>query len=257
MDFTDKISRTITSTLTSTTSTNTITTTKTSTSTVTTTTLSLSNCIDNAAKAKRGETPVAKPSCFSSYAGSVLSSACECLSIPTPTATVIRSTTVATTTTAKTVNVVAKTTTTVKAIKTATATVGSPNFYIQASGGNVDGEYAILPRSGENIIVEFTSLDPGTLFTLDDSCHLVVAAGNSTGKIANEDGVSSYGFVFISSEDLIEQFDYVYVTCSVDAGTDRLVCSVPSGSGDSVNDNGWQVGPDSPDTPITVTAIAG
>ena len=97
---------------------------------------------------KRGASSVSKPSCFSSYTVSaVISSACSCLSIPAGTSTV---TALATAKITATVTQGITTTTTTTAATATSTVVLTPNFYLLASGGDVDGNYGHTAGGGGN-----------------------------------------------------------------------------------------------------------
>ncbi|KAI5365536.1 hypothetical protein Slin14017_G054260 [Septoria linicola] len=153
---------------------------ETSTVTVTAPTMILSfppACISGSL-VERGVKSVPKPACLLAYRKpAAISSACSCLC--TKRRAVVTTTVVTTTSVTATVTSTEEESPAVIPTVTSTTTRAVTEFYIQASGGAIDGRYANpRPTNGQ---VLFDSNTPETAYRLRDDCSFEVVGGEFSG----------------------------------------------------------------------------
>nr|OQO19752.1 hypothetical protein B0A51_11823 [Rachicladosporium sp. CCFEE 5018] len=190
------------STVTATTGTDTSTSTDSNTVTVT----ALPRCGLATATPVKVKRAISKPACFSSYTASVLSSACSCLSLATPTTTVLVNgaprivvstvtvpatftayeTSSATASTVTTVNVAATTVSVVRQTVTVDAPPVPSTFFLQAPG--LSGYYGrVFPNNGFHFD-QSSGVD--TLY-LDETCSLRLRQSFTPGKLPDSYFITS------------------------------------------------------------------
>nr|OQO19751.1 hypothetical protein B0A51_11822 [Rachicladosporium sp. CCFEE 5018] len=219
----------------------------------------LANCATTTAAAIKQKRNVEKPACLSSYSAfSILSSACSCLSIPTPSTTItvtgsptfVVSTATATSadtqlasatvTSTATVNVASTLTSVVPQTVTVPGAAIPTTFFLQALSDNVtiNGQFGRPingPASiGGNIRFDQAPSDLADTFYLDEACNLKLRAGTSSGLPADSIvAESGYGFagypVAAYTTDYYSTQNYIPVTCAIVVATNILQCSDSKG----------------------------